>query len=103
MNLHAEPVDCPCQWCQLHGQNVTGHRVMRYYFDEVKPSAAAIAMMDEVIRDAVRAASRLERARGYGSQRAIGACKEHDWSDDVPPCDGRVCGVSDQAPGDCGH
>ena len=58
MNLHVEEVDCPCRWCQIHGQKATGHRVMRYYFDDVKPSAEAQAMMDEIIKDAVRAAAR---------------------------------------------
>jgi hypothetical protein len=58
MNLHAEEVRCPCFWCQRDGQEVTGHRVVRYYTDDKPLSAENQAMMDEIVKDAIRGAER---------------------------------------------
>lgn len=53
MNLHFKDVPCPCEWCKSRGQEVTGHRLTRYWYDETEPSLEVQAAMDEVIQDAI--------------------------------------------------
>ena len=57
--IHAEEVRCPCRSCQVYGQETTGHRVIRYYFDDEKePSPEVQAMLDEIIKDCIASAQR---------------------------------------------
>lgn len=60
--IHAEEVRCPCTSCTVYGQAATGHRVIRYYFDDEKaPSPEVQAMLDQIIKDVI---SNAQRRRG---------------------------------------
>lgn len=56
MNLHYRDEPCPCPWCSLSGQRDSLHRIRRVWMDDSPPSAEAQALMDEIVRDALRAA-----------------------------------------------
>lgn len=55
MNVHFEDVPCPCPWCR--GRSDSLHRIRRMWADDKPPSAEAKALMDEIVKDAIRAAS----------------------------------------------
>lgn len=56
MNVHFRDEPCPCPWCRLSGQRDSLHRIRRIWMDDKPPSAEARALMDEIARDAIRAA-----------------------------------------------
>ena len=53
MNLRVENVSCPCAWCRLGDQDSL-HRVSRIIFDDKPMSPETQAMLDEIIKDALR-------------------------------------------------
>ena len=55
MNLRFEDVPCPCPWCRLTGQQDSLHRVRRILFDDKPLSPEAKAMLDEIVKDVLRA------------------------------------------------
>lgn len=56
--IHIEQVPCPCPWCRAGDRNSL-HRISRMWFDDEKPpSPEAKALMDEIVRDAIRAVER---------------------------------------------
>lgn len=63
MNVHWEDVPCPCPWCQLTGQQDSLHRVRRMWADDQPPSEEAKALMDEIVKDAIR---QVQPAREHG-------------------------------------
>lgn len=57
MNVHFEEVPCPCPWCAVADQQNSLHRVRRMWTDDRPPSAEAQALMDEIVKNAIRAAA----------------------------------------------